>query len=109
MKNEKILIELILDHIEKIERYTKGISFNDFVENEEKYDACCLVLQQIWELAWKIKEKETIKNIPINQMKWLRNRITHDYLWLDSMIVWDTIKESLPELKTIIKTLISKL
>gem|GEM_PF-6421007 len=47
MKNEKILIELILDHIEKIERYTKGISFNDFVENEEKYDACCLVLQQI--------------------------------------------------------------
>lgn len=107
MKEIEKSLKIILDHIIKLEKYTFWVNFEDFLDNEEKYDACCMVLQQIWEVASKIDNtKVSLKSIPIDQMRWLRNRITHDYLWIDSVIIWDTIKESIPELRTIIEKIL---
>jgi uncharacterized protein with HEPN domain len=57
-----------------------------------------MVLQQIWEITWKLDES-IFSDLPISEMRGMRNRITHNYLWIDDSIVWDTIKESIPELK----------
>jgi uncharacterized protein with HEPN domain len=47
MKDVKNEFNIILDYINKLELYTFGIDFEDFLDNSEKYDACCMVLQQI--------------------------------------------------------------
>ncbi len=107
MKENIEYFNIILDYIEKLKNYTDDIEFEDFLDNEEKYDACCMVLQQIGEIANKIDRKKiSLANIPIDQMRWLRNRITHDYIWLDDEIIWDTIEISIPQLEKTIKNYI---
>lgn len=108
MKNDKEILDVIMSYIFKLERYTYNIDIDDFVDNEEKYDACCLVLQQIWEVGSKLNNN-ILLDFPISQMRWLRNRITHDYIWLDSEIIWDTIVVSIPELKNVIQDYLNNL
>lgn len=105
IKNE---LNIVLDYIEKLEQYTFWIEFEDFLDNSEKYDACCMVLQQIWEVTWKLDESD-FSDLPIKEMRWMRNRITHNYLWIDDSIIWDTIKENIPELKIKIKVILSNI
>ncbi len=107
MKDSVKNLEIILDNILKLERYIDWILFEEFIINEEKYDACCMVLQQIWEIWSKLDDWDfSLEEFPISQMRWLRNRITHDYIWLDDQILWDTIQESIPQLKKIILNLL---
>ena len=107
MNRDKINLMIILDYIDKIFSYIDWYDFWDFMDDEKTYNASCMLLQQIWELATKLEEWISLKNIPIDNMRWLRNRITHDYMWIDSEIIWDTINENLPELRNVIKKILS--
>jgi uncharacterized protein with HEPN domain len=62
-------------------------------------------LQHIWECWVKLSElaKDEYKKIPFDKMRGFRNRITHDYAWIDDLIVWNTIKNNLPSLKKVLK------
>jgi len=100
---------LINEYILKIEKYTLWISFNDFITDEQKFDAVCMVLLQIWEMWLKLEEWISLKNINIDEMRWFRNRITHDYMWLNDEVIWDTIKISLPRLKSTIDNILKSL
>jgi uncharacterized protein with HEPN domain len=55
----------------------------------------------IWEIWVKMEWFfwENTLTFSFHQMRWIRNRIIHDYLWLDSKIIWDTIKDDIPILK----------
>lgn len=102
-KDIKFYENEILNSIFKIERYIKNMSLWDFYDDEKTYDACCMQLQHIWECGIKLLNltSKDYKNIPFKKMSAFRNRISHDYIWLDEKIIWITIKESLPELKKI--------
>lgn len=95
----------IIKAINKIENYTKNMNFLDFSNDEKTFDACCMQLQHIWECWIKLSNLVDInyKNIPFWDMRWFRNKISHDYAWLDDEIVWNTIKISLPDLKNILE------
>lgn len=67
-----------------------------------RVETCVFNLMQIGELAkTSLSEeiKEEIKTIPWKQIYDLRNRIVHGYAGVEMKIVWDTIKEDLPQLK----------
>ena len=51
--------------------------------------------------------KDSITSIPWNQIYGLRNRIVHGYDGVKFNIVWDTIREDLPDLVEEIKTILS--
>ena len=59
---------------------------------------------QISENAKKLsdKYKNKYKFIPWNALYGLRNRIVHDYGNVDLNVVYDTLKEDIPELLKII-------
>lgn len=109
MNRDKINLMTILDYIDRVQKYIDWYDFLDFMDDEKTYDACCMLLQQIWELANKLEDKVSLKIIPIDKMRWLRNRITHDYMWIDSEIIWDTINESLPDLIIVIKKVVDSI
>lgn len=95
----------IISSIEKINRYIENMNFWDFLDDEKTFDACCMQLQHIWE-CWIKLEKivwNNYKNIPFSDMRWFRNRITHDYVWIDNDIVWSIIQSSLPGLKKLLE------
>jgi uncharacterized protein with HEPN domain len=80
------------------------MSFENFCDDSKTFDACCMQLQHIWECGvklWNITQNN-YKNIPFVQLRWFRNKITHDYAWVDEEIIWKTIQLSLPELKKLL-------
>ncbi len=94
----------MLNAINKIEKYVWNMSFDEFCDDEKTFDACCMMLQHIWECWVKLLDKawKNYKNIPFIDMRWFRNKISHDYMWIDESIIWQTIKTSLPELKKLL-------
>ncbi|MBI2427931.1 MAG: DUF86 domain-containing protein [Ignavibacteriales bacterium] len=96
-----LLLEDILESIEKIEDYTKNISFDDFKENGLVFDAAVRNLEIIGEASNKVSEesKNAMTSIPWKQIRGLRNRIIHEYFGVDINIVWFIIKNELPKLK----------
>lgn len=96
-------LEIILA-IEKINRYIENMDFWDFLDDEKTFDACCMQLQHIWECSLRLEKLvwNNYKNIPFSDMRWFRNRITHDYAWIDDDIVWTIIQKSLPNLKELL-------
>lgn len=101
MRN-KIIVEKILNYIKKIIDYTKDTEYDDFVSNTILVEACVFNLSQIGELANKI-DAEFEKNnsiIPWRVLYGLRNKIVHDYEGVNLILIWDIVKEDLPELKS---------
>ncbi|MEK7669504.1 MAG: HepT-like ribonuclease domain-containing protein [Patescibacteria group bacterium] len=100
MKDDKTYIKNILDSIQKIEEFTKGINKGNFVENQMMQSATILQLALIGEEANKIS-KDTKSKIDLawKEIIGFRNMAFHDYINLEIDIVWDTVQEDLPELK----------
>ena len=68
--------------------------------NEILLDSMLFRMIQISENARKLSDeyKQKRGNIPWNAMYGLRNRIVHDYGNVDLKVVFDTLKNDIPEL-----------
>lgn len=99
MKN-KLIVEKILKYISKVLAYTKDIEYNEFINNSILVEACVFNLSQIGELANKIDKEfeESNPSIPWRVMYGLRNKIVNDYEGVNLVLIWDIVKEDLPEL-----------
>ena len=97
MKDEQT-VERILKYITKILDYTKGTEYDDFINNSMLVEACVFNLSQIGELAKEFQEKHPF--IPWRIMYGLRNKIVHDYEGVNLVLIWDIVKEDLPDLNT---------
>ena len=96
MKEERIYLERILSIINDIEIYLWDDTYEDFLKNQMKIDANIMKLQVLWETIKKIWKYD---NIPYSDIIWLRDWISHDYFWLDLEIIYETLKQDIPELK----------
>lgn len=102
-------LEEIKESIELIQEWSKDVeSADDFMLSPTKYmafNACVMRLQVIGE---QVEEKplEAYPNIPWQAIYGMRNMISHEYANVDETIVYDTIKNGLPELKIIIEDLL---
>ncbi|MDR3238026.1 MAG: DUF86 domain-containing protein [Spirochaetia bacterium] len=107
MKNN-IIVKKIIGYAEKVIAYTTEISNRENFETDTKtLDACVFNLSQIGELASKIDESYKIahSDIPWRQIIAVRNRIVLDYEGIDFVLIWDIVKNDLPELVTMLKGL----
>ena len=110
MKN-KIIVEKIIKYISKVLGYTKEVDYNTFINNSILVEACVFNLSQIGELANKIDKdfEENNPTIPWRVLYGLRNKIVHDYEGVNLVLIWDILKEDLPELNSQLVELHQKL
>ena len=108
-KDDTAYLRLMLDSFAKINRFTKGMTFEDFSADEKTQSAVIMQLQVVGELAKKVPEnfKESI-DVPWKNMAGLRDLVSHDYFGLDINVIWHTVKESVPETEKNIKECLSK-
>ncbi len=100
----------ILESLKRIQRYTGNMTYNDFIKDELVQDGVVRNLEIVGEAIKKIPDK--IKNIK-PQIEWrkiagLRDILVHGYFGIDLEIVWDVVKNKIPDLKQEIEELTYK-
>ncbi len=92
----------MLSYIEKIERYTYSLSFEEFSCNDIVVDATIFSISQIGELVKNLSDafQQKYSIIKWSVIKGLRNKIVHDYEGINLYMIWIVIKKDLPQLKT---------
>ena len=104
-REHKVYIEDILNAIDKIEKYTSGIKYEDFENISMIADAVIRNFEIIGEAASNIPEEIKMK---YQEVEWkecvgFRNFLIHGYFMVSLEMVWDTIHKNLPQLKEHIK------
>lgn len=99
-RNNELLISDIIESAEKIFRYTTNLDFNTFSNDDKTIDAVVRNFEIIGEAANRLSEefKDSNPSIDWHRIRGFRNRIVHDYVGIDSNIIWTIIKEYLPDL-----------
>lgn len=103
----KLYLQDILDSINKITEYTQGLTYESFSKDEKTIDAVVRNLEIIGEAAKNVPSEVTGRYNDVNweKMVSMRNKIMHEYFGIDVEILWQTIRENLPELKEQIQKL----
>ena len=99
-RNWKDRIRDILDAIAEIQKFTKGMDFESFKNDDKSVRAVEMNFIIIGEAANQIPEEieEKYTAIPWSLMRAMRNRIVHVYFRIDEKLMWDTIQNDLPPL-----------
>lgn len=99
---DNIRLMHILDAIEEIETYISQVDFDVFMENSMMRFACIKQMEIIGEASNHIstETKERFSSIEWSQIVGMRNVFVHEYFGVDSSLVWEIIKNDLPELKS---------
>lgn len=112
MSNRDVLLLLddMLQSAQKIKRYTKGIDYNSFLNDDKTVDAVVRNFEIIGEAANRIDPdfRDSNPEIEWRRIRGFRNRIVHDYFGIDYEIVWEIIETYLDELIDWIETIIDE-
>lgn len=92
----------IIDAAARIRKWLAGLSFGDFLDNEQLQMAVLYSIQVVGEAANNLSDglKDALPTVPWGEIVGMRNRIVHGYFLLDSDIVWEAATIHLPELAT---------
>lgn len=96
-----LLVADMLERIDRIARYMRGLDHDTFVEDERTIDAVVRGFEVIGEAARRLplEFKARHGEIPWHQIAGLRNRIVHEYFDVDLELVWEIARTELPRLK----------
>lgn len=101
IKNDEYYLFKIIYDIDKVISYANGLSILEFVEDEIVLDSILFRMIQISESIKKLSTefKSKYNDIPWVDISGFRNRIVHDYDSTDYSIVYEIIKNDLPNIK----------
>lgn len=110
VKNDKYYIKKMIDDIKFVINNTDGLSLEEFDEDEIINSAVNFKFIQISESTSKLSDSliNSNPNVPWYKIKGLRNKIVHDYDNVFFDIIFNTIKNDLPQLLIQLTELYSK-
>ena len=105
IKNDVYYVKKILTDLEFIIEHTKDKSQSDIVAEPILIDSICFRLIQISENNDKLTQdfKSEYDRVPWKAIKGMRNKIVHNYGVINPTILYDTVKNSIPDLYNILK------
>jgi uncharacterized protein with HEPN domain len=102
MRDYRLYLDDILGAIRKIQKYTKDLAFEELKKKDLIIDGVARNLEIIGEAAKNIPAsiKEKYPEIEWKKISGLRDILAHEYFGIDLEVLWDIIKNKLPDLKS---------
>jgi len=111
MKKDKAYLKDILDAISDIEAFIANINESEFYINKEKKYAVVRALEIIGEAVKNLSKELRAKHkeIPWKEIAGMRDKLIHWYFGIKWELVWETVKNKIPELENqILKILVEQ-
>lgn len=95
-RSPKLYLSEILDFIDKIETYTKGMPYDDFAKDARTIDAVDANVRNIGEAVRVLAKHRTVKelfyrfHIPYVDLSDMRTDLTHEYFTINPKSIWKT-------------------
>ncbi|NOX88506.1 MAG: DUF86 domain-containing protein [Calditrichaeota bacterium] len=104
-RNDTELIQDIIECINRIKSYTEAMDYDNFRHDHKTQDAVIRNVEIIGEAVKLISDdlKKKYTNIPWKEIAGTRDKLIHDYFGVNIDIVWNILKQEIPELGTKLK------
>jgi uncharacterized protein with HEPN domain len=98
----------ILEAIQRVLEYTKGLSYEEFLKHPMVQDAVLRNIQVIGEATKKLSEElqDSQPAVPWREMAGMRDKIVHDYFGVNFRVVWDVVQKDLPAVLSLIRPIL---
>ena len=109
-RDYRLYLDDIQASVEKILKFTQGLSFDEFSADNKTFDAVVLNLQIIGEATKHIPDsiKEKYPDVDWRRIAGLRDVIVHGYFGLNEHILWDLVQNRVPLLQEQIRDILAK-
>lgn len=93
-------VEDILNCARNVQDFTKGMSFESFLDDPRTIRAVAYEFTTIGEAARAIPEEiqKQFPDVPWGRMQGIRNVLVHEYFRVDEDILWEASQEDIPPL-----------
>jgi uncharacterized protein with HEPN domain len=110
MSRDKTYLADILNAAQSIRRFVDGVDKEQFLANEEKYEAVNRKFEIIGEAARRLspEARQELPDIPWKLLTAMRNILIHDYDDVNLNLVWQTAKIDLPPMIAKLEELLAK-
>ena len=100
MSKDSAYLADILNAAQAIRRFVAGVSKEQFLANEEKYEAVNRKFEIMGEAARRLspEARQQFPDIPWKLVTAMRNILIHDYDDVNLNVVWQTAQDDLPGL-----------
>ncbi|MBI4712922.1 MAG: DUF86 domain-containing protein [Planctomycetes bacterium] len=105
MRNNYLYLQDIMEAIEAIEQFVRGMEFEELKRDDKTSSAVVRKLEIIGEAAKNVSEtiKHKYPGIPWKEMARMRDKLIHFYFGIKYELLWETIKKDIPAIKPLIQ------
>lgn len=103
MGRERVYLDYVRDMSESAKKaleFVRGMEYEAFERDEKTQFAVVRALEIIGEASKKIPEdlRKDYPEIPWREIAGMRDKLTHDYIGVNLLVVWRTLQDDLPPL-----------
>jgi len=109
-RDYKLYLEDILEATRKIDNYTRGLSLQQFNQDEMRTDAVLRNLEIIGEATKNLPPelREKYPAVDWRRVAGLRDIVSHAYFNVDRNIIWDIVQNKVPDLRQYVSSILEQ-